>query len=121
MAADDFAITPSWVTPAGPVYNNVISPSESQKKEYLNLSVTPVEEFALIFTLVSTTIRDQIKAHYNGRYGGYDKFQWQTVPSPIVASSSTMDGRWIDGSYKENYTGPAGWNIEVGFEKDNST
>ena len=49
MAADDFTITPSWVDVHCPEFHNIITQSESMKKDYQNLSTTSVQRFTLKF------------------------------------------------------------------------
>ena len=97
MAAGNFTVAPSEVVELPPNYNNIITPTESMKKEFLNLSTTPIRVYRLKFNAKSTTVKDAILAHYDSAYGGYDDFSWTSVPAH-VNSGANITGRWIDGS-----------------------
>ena len=122
MAADDFSLMPTWVYPEEPEYHNIITPSESMKKEYLNLSVTPIEKFRLVFEGLSDANFKVIRDHVKGRYGGYDSFAWLNayIPAYVLAflglTTENLTGRWVDGSFKAtpkaNY-----FDVEITFEK----
>jgi len=118
MAADDFSTAPSEVIEDAPIFNNIITETESEKKEYLNLSTTSVRRYTIKFNAQTTTVKDAILAHYNARYGGYDSFAWTSVPAH-VNSGSNLTGRWIDGSIKFTPVGYKLWNISIRFEKAN--
>ena len=46
-AGSDFSLVPSEVIELEPTYNNVITQSESMKKEFLNLSATPLLQYKI--------------------------------------------------------------------------
>ena len=116
MAADDFATAPSEVVELPPAFNNIITTTESEKKEFLNLSVTPIRVYRLKFNAQSTAVKDAILAHHDARYGGYDDFTWTSVPDH-VNSGANLQGRWIDGSIRFIPIGYKLWNISIDFEK----
>ena len=119
MAGEAFTMDPQEVVALAPEYHNVTTPSESMKKEYLNISSTPVEKFRLIFKGLSNADKEILLAHYNNQSGGYSKFTWETVPSYIDgASNNDKDGRWIDKSLRMNPVGPTLWDCEITFEED---
>lgn len=119
-AGDPFTMTPQEVVPLEPEYHNIITPSESMKKEYLNISATPVEKFDLLFKGLTTTEKNALFDHFNDQSGAYYKFTWQTVPTYIDDSSNNdMDGRWVKGSLRMKPIGPDIWDCEITFEKDN--
>ena len=118
MAADDFALVPVLMTPKKRDFANIQTESESDKKEYLNMSTTPVNSWICKFMLSDANYATFI-SHYNGRYGGYDSFSFTGVPAYI--SGSPITGRWVDKSLKENpFPNAKGqWEISVEFEKEN--
>lgn len=124
MAADDFALTPTWVYPEEPEYHNVITQSESQKKDYQNVSTTSIEKFKLKFEGMSDANFKTLYDHQKGRYGGYDLFAWLNANIPayiktlLGITSENLSGRWIFGTFK--FTPKAhSWDAEIIFEKNN--
>ena len=115
MAADDFTTATSEVVEISPDFHNVVTPSESMKKEYLNLSTTSLKRYDIKFNAQTTAVKDVILAHYNARYGGYDSFIWTSVPS-YVNSGANLTGRWVDKSIKFTPIGYKRWNITIQFE-----
>ena len=116
MAAANFTIAPSEVVELSPVFNNIITPTESMKKEFLNLAATPVRRYRLKFNTKSTAVKDAILAHHDSAYGGYDDFSWTSVPAH-VNSGANLTGRWVDGSMQFTPVGYKLWNISIDFEK----
>ena len=114
----DFAILPSEVIEEPPNYHNIITQTESMKKEYINLAATPVRKYRLKFNARTTAIKDAILAHYDTQKGGYVAFRWAAAAVPAhVNSGAAMTGRWIDGSLQFTGVGYKLWNISIGFEK----
>ena len=123
MAASDFSLanigtTPSEVVELEPTFNNVATPSESMKKEYLNLSATSVDRYQIKFNSQTTAIKTAILAHYKARYSGYGSFLWNMVPA-YVNGGANLTGRWVPGSLKNTPIGYKRWNISIVFEKAN--
>ena len=114
----DFTTAPSEVVELSPIFNNVITDSESMKQEYLNISTTSVQQYKIKFNVVTTAVKDAILAHYNGRYGGYDPFAWKSVPA-YVNSGADITGRWVGGSLQFTPIGYKRWNVSVIFQKSN--
>jgi len=123
MAADDFSTKPSEVELYDPVFNNIITTSESFKKDYQNLSTTPIRRFKLIFRGITDATAETIMDHYEGRYGGYDDFAWTNTGMPtwlndlLDLAGAGMSGRWVDGSLKITPLPNGYMNVEVEFEK----
>ena len=123
MAADDFTLLPTWVYPDVPEYHNIETQSESMKKEYYNLSSTPVERFRLKFEGMSDANFKILFDHYKGRYGGYDEFAWLNAYIPayiktlLGITTEDLTGRWVNGSLKFDPK-PKSWDAEVVFEKE---
>ena len=119
MAGEAFTMDPQEVIALAPEYHNVITPMESMKKEYHNISATPVEKFRLLFKGLSNTDKETLLDHYNSQSGGYYEFEWQTVPSYIDdASDNDKDGRWVDKSLRMTPVGPTLWDCQITFEED---
>jgi len=116
MAADDFALKPIWMEPKQIGFSNIITQSESNKKEYLNVSTTSVDIYTCTFVLSDTDYATFL-SHWNGRYGGFDLFSFIGVPAYI--SGSPITGRWVDKSFKPKPKAGATWDVSVDFEKDN--
>jgi len=116
MAADDFALVPVWMKPKSIEFHNIKTVSESDKKEYLNMSTTSVDTYSCEFTLSDADYATFL-SHYNGRYGGYDAFSFTSVPSYI--SGSAITGRWVDKSFKPKPLPNGWWEVKIDFEKDN--
>ena len=116
-AGDAFTLVPKGVTTEEPQYHNIITPSESMKKDFMNISSTPVERWKLKFDL-SNTDRDILKAHCNDQYGGYHSFSWQSVPA-YIGGGSNITGRWIGGSLTMTPMSGMRWDCTIIFEKDN--
>jgi len=117
-AGSDFSLTPQEVVILEPAYHNVITTSESMKKEYLNISATPIEKYRLKFKSLSNTDRGTLLTHYKDQSGGYYPFAWKSVPS-YIGSGANITGRWIDGSLKMDPIGADRWQCTIMFEKDN--
>ena len=114
----DFTTLPSEVIEVAPDYHNIITQTESMKKEFLNLAATPVRRYRLKFNAQTTTVKDAILAHYDAQYGGYTSFSWATAAVPAhVNGGAAMTGRWIDGSLQFTGIGYKMWNISMEFEK----
>jgi len=122
MPADDFSLKPNWVHPLEPTYNNVITQSESMKKEFLNLSTTGEERFRLEYKGLTDANFKTLYDHYKGRYGGYDSFLWLNayIPAYILTllglTSENLEGRWVDGTFKF-IPKSSSWDAEITFEK----
>ncbi len=112
---DAFTIVPNSVIELVPEYNNVISQTESMKKEYFNVSANAVRKFKLDFKAVTNTVRNNILDHYKAQSGGYYPFSWQTIPS-YIDSGANMTGRWAEGSYSESHISNL-FKISITFEK----
>ncbi len=123
MAADDFALTPTWVQIEEPEYNNVITQSESMKKEFMNIATTPIEKFKLKFEGMSDANFKTLYDHYKGRYGGYDVFAWLNANIPayiktlLGLTTENLSGRWVTGSFKPKVRAKS-FDAEIVFEKD---
>lgn len=122
MAAGDFTLTPTWVYPEARIFHNIVSQSESMKREYLNVSVTGVERFVLRYEGMTDANFETLFEHYNARYGGYGSFAWKNANIPLYIidvldlGASDLTGRWVDGSFKfvpQSHS----WNAEIMFEK----
>jgi len=124
MAASDFTLVPTLVVPDEPEFNNLETPSESMKKNYLNLSSTPILRYKLIFEGMSNTNFWALHKHVYDRYVGYDSFSWQSVPAYIdtdmdgTPDGSNLTGRWVKDTFKFD-PGPDSWDAEIVFEKAN--
>jgi len=122
MAADDFEITPQSAQVLEPIYSNIITKSYSQKKEYMNLATTPLQRIVLFFNFLSTTDFQTIFDHYNGRYGGYDIFDWKSANIPVnvktelALGAADLSGRWVGGSFIPKYVAKL-YNVEITFER----
>jgi len=116
-AGDDFTLTPNVVITYPPAYYNVITQSESGKKEYMNIASTPTEKYELQFNALTNSQRDTLLTHYKDNYGEYHSFSWKSVPS-YVNSGADMTGRWVDGSLRMSPVGNLYWRCSVVFEKE---
>ena len=116
-ARGTFSLIPNEVLTAEPEYHNVITDSESMKKEYINIATTPTEKFTLNFSALTNTERDTLLDHYNDQYGGFYSFSWASVPS-YVCSGADMTGRWVKGSLKMTPISKTYWKCSIMFEKD---
>jgi hypothetical protein len=117
-AGDAFSLVPNVVKPLGRKYNNEQTTSDGMKKEYYNLSATPIKKFRLVFNALSATDMGTLRDHYDDQYGGYHNFSWQSVPD-YINSGANITGRWVDGSLKREPTGHNRWKCTVDFEKEN--
>lgn len=117
MAGEAFTLIPQEVITSEPIYYNVITTSESMKKEYMNISSTPIERYELTFKILTSTDRDILLNHYNAQYGGYHNFSWQSVPSYIGAGAN-ITGRWVTGSLSMTIISNH-WRCKIVFEKEN--
>jgi len=122
MAADDFTITPTWVYPIRISFNNVITVSESLKKDYQNIADIPTERFRIVWRGLSDANAELIYEHYKSRYAGYDDFAWKAANIPsyindiLDLGGADLTGRWIDESWKATPKANS-WDIELIFEK----
>ena len=114
----DFTVLPSEVIEVAPDYHNIITLTESMKKEFLNLAATPIRRYRLKFNAKTTAVKDAILAHYDGQTGGHTAFSWTAAAVPAhVNSGAAMTGRWIDKSIQSTGVGYKLWNINIEFEK----
>ena len=120
MAAGDAftSLTPNFVTPINPDYHNKITPSESMKKEYLNMAATPVEQWRLKFSALSSANMNTLLTHVKDQSDGYYEFSWQTVPSHVNGGAN-ITGHWVQGSLSITPSGTLWWTVEITFEKSN--
>jgi len=116
MAADDFTMTPNEAIEIVPDYHNIITPSESMKKEFLNIAATPLQRYRLKFKTLTTANKDVLLAHYKARYGGYDEFIWTSVPA-YIESGANITGRWVDGSLDITPVANGRWVCSIIIEK----
>ena len=116
-AGEAFTLVPNVVKTIPPEYYNVITQSESAKKEYMNIASTPTEPYELLFHALSDTDRDTLLTHYKENYGGYHSFSWQSVPS-YIGSGANITGRWVDGSIDMAPIGRSRWRCSIAFEKE---
>jgi hypothetical protein len=117
-AGDAFSLTPTVVIPIEPDYYNIITPSESMKKEYLNMSATPVKRWTIRINVLTSAQMNTWLTHFNDNSGAYYKFTWNTVPS-YVNSGANIDGRWVKGTWRASPLKGGYWSCEAVFEKDN--
>lgn len=116
-AGDPFTLKVASVDILEPEYHNIITASESMKKDYQNISTTAVKQYRLKMNL-SVTDKATFLTHYNDQLGGHHSFSWQTVPSHI-GGGANINGRWIKGSMSITIIGGLHWRCEIVFEKDN--
>jgi hypothetical protein len=120
----DFTLTPTWAYPEEPEFHNVITQSESMKKDYQNISTTAVQRFILEFTGLSDANFKTLYDHYNGGYGSYDLFNWLNANIPgylktlLGITSENLSGRWVDGSFSFKLKSHS-WDAKIKFEKNN--
>ena len=115
-AGSAFTLVPNEVITEEPEFHNIITPSESMKKEYMNISANSVDTYRLLFKALTNANRDILLTHYNDQYGGYHNFSWQSVPS-YIGSGVNITGRWITGSLKMTPVSNK-WKCEITFEKE---
>ena len=118
-AGDSFTLTPSVVIPNEPDYNNIVTPSESMKKEYINLSSTPTEQYMIKIKVLTSTQMNTWLTHFKDNSGEYYPFSWTSVPS-YINGGSAMSGRWVKGSWKATPLSAGKWACEATFEKANT-
>lgn len=117
-----FALTPTWVEPMEPGFHNIVTPSESMKKQRQNVGATGVETFSIIFEGMSDADYYVLLNHYKLVKGDYDSFQWISVPSYIdtdmdgAGDGTNLTGYWVKGSFKAKNRAH-GWDAEIVFEK----
>ena len=116
-AGEAFTLIPNVVVPATPEYYNIITQSESAKKEYLNVASTPTEKWELQFPALDDTGFGTLLTHYKENYGGYHSFSWQSVPA-YIGGGVNMTGRWVDGSLGMTPIGRSRWKCAIVFEKE---
>jgi len=117
-------VTPTWVYPQAPEFHNIVTESESQKKNYINLSgSTPALRWKLIWKNLSDTKFWTLHKHYYDQRSGVTAFAWKDVPSYIDTDmDGTVDGsdvtvRYMNGSF--SFTPNAkSWDAEVMVEKN---
>ena len=116
-AGSPFTLAVASVDILEPEYHNVVTASESEKKDYQNISTKAVKKYKLKMNL-SVADKNTFLAHWNDQYGDYHSFSWQTVPSHIGGGANII-GRWVAGSLSINIIGGLHWHCEVVFEKNN--
>lgn len=112
----NFTLTPNEVIPLEPEYHTIITPSEAMKKEYLNISTTPIERYQLNFSKLSNTDKELLLTHFKDNSGGYYPFSWTSVPS-YIGGGTSMTGRWVIGSLKMSPVWRKYWACQITFEK----
>lgn len=117
MAGEDFTVVPNTVITIEPIYNNVVTKTESQKKEYFAITSTAIEVYQLEFKAKTSTERDTILTHFKAQTGGYYPFAWTSVPD-YIGSGANITGRWVQGSFQMTENSNH-WKITINFEKDN--
>jgi len=118
----DFTLMPTWVDPLEPEYNTIITPTESMKKEYMNLSANATEKFKLRYEGLSDANFKTLYDHYKGEYGGYAAFAWKNAYIPayiqtlLGLTTEDLTGRWVENTFKFSPEAHS-WTAEVVFEK----
>jgi hypothetical protein len=113
----NFTMAPNEVVESEPIYNNVITQSESMKKEFLNLAATPIKRYTLHFDVLTTAEKDAFLTHWNATgLGGYASFSWTSVPAHVNGGVN-LTGRWVEGSLSITGVSHNYWKIQVTFEK----
>jgi len=115
-AGEDFTMAPSEVVELEPEYNNIITPTESMKKEYLNLSATALQKYKITFNVLTTANKDTLLTHFKANYGEFHSFTWKSVPS-YIESGANITGRWVTGSLSITPIGYKRWTCSVIIEK----
>ena len=115
-AGSAFTLTSSEAITLEPEYHNVITQSESMKKDYQNISTTPTRKYKLNFKALTNTDRDVLLTHYDDQYGGYHSFSWQSVPS-YIGGGANITGRWVKGSLSMTVISNK-WKCSIVFEKN---
>lgn len=118
-AGDAFTLVPYVVTPREPDYHNIVTPTESMKKEYLNLSSTPIERWILVFKALTSAQMNTFLTHFKDNSGEYYPFEWQSVPA-YINGGANITGRWVKGTWRVTPLSNNYWSCEAEFEKDNS-
>jgi hypothetical protein len=116
-AGSAFTLVPNEVITLEPEYHNVITESESMKKDYQNISTTKVQKYELKFKVLTNANRDILLTHYEDQSGEYHSFSWQSVPS-YIGSGANITGRWVKGSLKMSIISNR-WKCSIIFEKNN--
>lgn len=122
MAADDFALTPTWVYPEEPEFHTIVTQTEGFKKDYQSVSSNAVTKFRLAFIGLSDANTKTLRDHYNARYGGYDEFSWlnANIPTYIKSllglTSEDLTGRWVQGSFRITPKATV-YDAEITFER----
>lgn len=115
-AGSAFTLIPNEVITHEPEYHNIITSSESEKKEYMNISSNAVRKYTLKFKALTNANRDILQSHFDDQYGDYHLFSWQSVPD-YIGSGANISGRWVKGSLKMSIISNK-WRCEITFEKD---
>lgn len=116
-AGSPFTLVPNEVITLEPEYHNIITQSESMKKEYYSMTSNSIQKYDLKFTAVTNADRDTLLTHYSDQYGGYHNFSWQSVPS-YIGSGANITGRWVDGSLRMKIKAGTYWECLITFEKE---
>ncbi len=120
----NFTLTPTWAYPEEPEFHNVITESESMKKDYQNISTTAVQRFVFEFIGLSDANFKTLYDHYNGEYGSYALFNWLNANIPdylktlLGITSENLSGRWVEGSFSFKLKSHS-WDAKIIFEKNN--
>lgn len=115
-AGSPFTMIPHKVIPSDPVFFNIITESNSMKKEYINVASDSTDIYKLEFKAKSLTDKGTILNHYNDQYAGYHNFTWESVPA-YINSGVDMLGRWVDKSLKMIPTKGGQWDFSIDFER----
>jgi hypothetical protein len=116
-------VTPTWVHPLEPQFSIIITQAEGGKKQYQNLSPTPLIRWKLIWKGLSDTKFWTLHKHFIDHRSGTSKFAWKDVPSYIdtnndgVVDGSDVTVRYVVGTFRFQ-PDPYSWNGEVVLEKD---
>lgn len=116
-------VTPTWVYPLEPKFSTMITESDGQKKQYQNLSPTPLIQYRLVWTGLSDADYWTLHKHFVDHRGGTSKFAWKDVPSYIDTDhDGSVDGsdvtvRYVPGTFKFEPK-PHSWDGEVTVEED---
>ncbi len=117
-AGDAFTLTPNEVVPVQSEYNNVQSQTESMKKEYFQVSATPVDRYKLFFKVLSDAERQTLENHNKDQSDDYFPFSWTSVPN-YINGGSNITGRWVKKSLDMTPIQSGKWKCSITFEKAN--
>jgi len=108
----NFSYSPNYVNSQPPIPNIEVTRGKSFKQTTYKLDNNFIRKYDLFFGSVDSTMRTNLKNHFEGQFGPYSSFSWTNPPTYVSGTALTVryDEESAGMGYEED-TPPVGGNV----------